>query len=78
MNRSSELIKGIYDRLEALEKAIEGEKELESVPELAKYHEYTIHDAMHKLREVVDELESIVPRDIWPYPTYGDLLYSVK
>ena len=78
LNRSSELIKGIYDRLEALEKAIEGEKDLESVPELAKYHEYTIHDAMHKLREVVDELESIVPRDIWPYPTYGDLLYSVK
>lgn len=78
LSKSSELIRLIYDRLETLEKAIDGEKEIESVPELAKYHEYTIHEAMHSLREAVDDLESIVPRDIWPYPTYGDLLYSIR
>ncbi len=78
LERTSRLIKEIYDRLQKLETAVAGEKEIESVPELAKYHEYTIHEAMHSLREAVDELESIVPRDLWPYPTYGDLLYSVR
>ncbi len=78
LNRSSELIKMIYDRLEILEEAIAGEKDIDSVSELARYHEYTIHEAMHSLREAVDSLESIVPRDIWPYPTYGDLLYSIR
>jgi glutamine synthetase len=33
---------------------------------------------MNELREVVDELETVVPSDIWPYPTYGEILYSVK
>ena len=31
-----------------------------------------------KLREVVDELETRVPKEIWPYPTYGEILYSVR
>ncbi len=78
LERSSRLIQDIYDRLEKLENAVKGESKITSVPELARYHEYTIHEAMHSLREAVDELESIVPRDIWPYPTYGDLLYSVR
>ena len=78
LEKASELIKQIYDRLEKMEKAIDGEKDIDSVPELARYHEYTIHEAMHSLREAVDALESIVPRDLWPYPTYGDLLYSVR
>lgn len=78
LERTSRLIKEIYDRLEKLESAVDGEKDIESIPQLARYHEYTIHEAMHSLREAVDELESIVPRDIWPYPTYGDLLYSVR
>ncbi len=78
LERTSGLIRAIYDRLEKLEAAVAGEKEIDSVPELARYHEYTIHEAMHSLREAVDELESIVSRDLWPYPTYGDLLYSVR
>ncbi len=78
LERTSRLIKAIYERLEKLEAAVAGEKEIESVPELARYHEYTIHEAMHSLREAVDELESIVSRDLWPYPTYGDLLYSIR
>ncbi len=78
LERTSRLIREIYDRLEKLESAVDGEKDIESIPQLARYHEYTIHEAMHSLREAVDELESIVPRDIWPYPTYGDLLYSVR
>jgi glutamine synthetase len=31
--------------------------------------------AMAKLREVVDELEAIVAADLWPLPTYRDLLF---
>ena len=32
---------------------------------------------MAALREVADELETIVARDIWPFPTYAELLFQV-
>ena len=78
LQRTSKLVTAICDRIEKLEQAMAGEKDIADVAELARYHEYMIHEAMHSLREAVDELESIVPRDLWPYPTYGDLLYSVR
>jgi len=33
--------------------------------------------AMEVLRAPVDHLEMIVDSDIWPMPTYGDLLFNV-
>ena len=66
------------ERLEKLEADIEKAKELEDTYELAKFHHDVIFADMNELREVVDELETVVPSDIWPYPTYGEILYSVK
>ena len=49
---------------------------------LLNSYKIEVHDVifadMNELREVVDELETVVPSDIWPYPTYGEILYSVK
>jgi glutamine synthetase len=33
--------------------------------------------AMTELRAVADELETIVAKDFWPFPTYGDLLFNI-
>lgn len=33
---------------------------------------------MEELRAYVDEMETLTSSDFWPYPTYFDLLYSVK
>lgn len=32
---------------------------------------------MEALRTPVDELEMIVDKDMWPMPSYGDLLFDV-
>jgi glutamine synthetase len=34
--------------------------------------------AMSELRVACDEAETITARSFWPYPTYGELLFSVK
>ena len=39
---------------------------------------HTIIPDMENLRAAVDEMESLTSADYWPYPTYFDLLYSVK
>lgn len=33
---------------------------------------------MEEVRRLVDEMETITSSDYWPYPTYYDILYSVK
>lgn len=36
-----------------------------------------VRDERAKLRMIVDAAEQIVARDLWPYPSYGDMLYTV-
>ena len=31
---------------------------------------------MQKLRAVTDEMETLTAADCWPYPSYGQLLFS--
>lgn len=33
--------------------------------------------AMNDLREDIDKLEAIIPRKLWPVPTYADILFSL-
>ena len=33
--------------------------------------------AMHALRSVADEAETVTPANLWPFPTYGELLFNV-
>ena len=78
LKRMSELVLMLTERLDTLAKDMAKEEEMSDVVELAKYHRETIEASMHSVREVVDEMETIVPLSIWPYPTYGQILYSVR
>ena len=49
-----------------------------SIIDLAKSYRSRVYTTMEKLRIVVDEAETLVGSDNWPYPTYGDLMFSVK
>ena len=40
------------------------------------YHE-NVTTAMEALRKPIDELEMIVDKEMWPYPSYADLLFEV-
>ena len=43
----------------------------------AKYYKDTIIPAMTELRSLCDEMEVNTASSVWPFPTYGDLLFSV-
>lgn len=45
--------------------------------EQAFYYKDEVKVAMEALRAPVDELEMMVDKDIWPYPTYADLMFEV-
>ncbi|MCI5700461.1 MAG: glutamine synthetase III [Lachnospiraceae bacterium] len=40
------------------------------------YHDVVV-PAMNELRAPIDELEMIVDKEVWPYPSYADLLFEV-
>ena len=46
--------------------------------EKAKYYRNNIFAKMEEIREVSDKLEALFPKDEWPFPTYTDLLYSIR
>nr|WP_302225968.1 glutamine synthetase III [uncultured Marvinbryantia sp.] len=78
------LLDEVSDLLEeakaALGRLIEADKAAESVEEgekLARYFHDTVVPAMAELRAPVDKLEMIVDKEVWPMPSYGDLLFEV-
>ena len=45
---------------------------------LAKYYRDNVLSVMNELREIGDTMEIDMASDCWPYPSYGDMLYSVQ
>lgn len=74
----SKLNTAAYKKTEKLEQAVLKAKEISETQELSMYYKDAVFAAMSELRITVDELETMVPADMWPYPSYGDMLFSVK
>jgi len=45
--------------------------------EQASLFRFDVFEKMAALRKVVDTLETLVDKDVWPMPTYSDLLFNV-
>ena len=81
---SSELLKTITGKLTEMKKATENLQTVESkasaMPqgkEQAFYYHDSVVTAMNELRKPADELEKLLDKEYWPFPTYADLLFEV-
>ncbi len=61
--------------LEELSKKV---KEIEESDAAACFYKYNIIPVMNSLRASVDEMETLCSSEHWCYPSYGDLLFSVR
>ena len=50
---------------------------MEDIKKQAFFYKDEVFAAMTELRAPVDELEMLVDKDVWPIPTYGDLIFEV-
>lgn len=67
----------LYRKVERLDSALlEGGNCSDSL-ELAQHYRRSVFAAMQEMRAVADEMETLLPRTNWPYPTYEELLFSV-
>lgn len=63
--------------LENLKNYMNNTTEITDVTAHAKYMHEVVVPAMEALRKPIDTLEMIVDKDLWPMPSYGDLLFEV-
>ena len=77
LTRISELLTIARKATVALQAAdTEANARPEGVERATAFKEQVI-PVMNELRDAVDELETMVAKDSWPVPTYGDLLFEV-
>jgi glutamine synthetase len=73
----AKLSSSLLKKLSVLENTILESKEERDIAAHATFYRDKIFTAMAELRLVVDELETLVARKHWPFPTYAQILYSV-
>ena len=75
----SSLLSSVYKYTDELKALIEkaGEKESDALL-YATFFKDEILPKMAQLREVVDEAETLTDKKYWPYPSYGEILSSVR
>lgn len=65
------------NKMKELEAAVCEAKNIEDLAESAKYYHDKVFALMGELREPADALELLVDKEMWPFPTYGDILFYV-
>ncbi len=65
------------EALVKLEKLEQEAAAMEDIKKQAFFYKDEVFAAMTELRAPVDELEMLVDKDVWPIPTYGDLIFEV-
>ncbi len=74
----STMIRAAYTTVKKLETDLVESKACPDSETLANFFKDTVIGDMKVLRATVDEMEAITSAEKWPYPSYGDLLFSVR
>jgi glutamine synthetase len=75
LEQASGLIGDLSDGIEELEKAIAKASKMSDVAKAAELYRDIVIAAMQKVRAASDGLEKIVDKDIWPLPSYAEMLF---
>ncbi|WP_432627030.1 glutamine synthetase III [Brotaphodocola sp.] len=77
LTETSALLSDMKVALAALADIVEECEGMESGSEQAHAYHDKVVPAMAALRAPADKLEMIVDKDLWPFPSYGDLMFEV-
>ena len=78
VTKLSALTDEITERTDTLEEAVVAVRDEEDIVAQAEAIRDTVLPKMSELRIPCDQAELLTAKSYWPFPTYGDLLFSVK
>jgi len=73
LDEITKLVKGLQDGAAALDKSLAHHSG--GLLDEAKHYSHHVVPGMLKVREVADKLEGLVADDLWPLPTYQEMLF---
>ena len=77
LSKISATVEVINEKAGILEKELIKTRSISSTEKKAESYRDKVFVAMQSLREDVDKLETLMPRDLWPVPTYADMLFKL-
>ena len=77
LGKASELLRDTNDRMKKLKVVVEQIPNQHEGRERAVFCRREVVPCMDGLRRPVDELEMIVDKQMWPMPSYGDIIFEV-
>ena len=77
VKKVNDLTAALSEKAYALSDAVVKAQGISDAEAQARCYHDEVFAEMQSLRAVVDELETIVGEDYWPYPTYDELLFNV-
>lgn len=60
-----------------MEKAVKDAEGLDTLHR-ARHYRHNVLPAMESLRNAVDSMEALCDKKCWPYPSIGEIIFSVK
>ncbi|MCR5250224.1 MAG: glutamine synthetase III [Lachnospiraceae bacterium] len=77
LKECTQLLKKMSEARDKLRKELDKAAALEDKKKQAFYFHDRICEDMLELRKHADALEMLVDKEMWPFPTYGDILFEV-
>ena len=77
LSRVSSHLASATKKLETLESARESAEETKDTEHRAQAFRDKVFTAQAALREDIDALEMLLPKDLWPVPSYADILFGL-
>ncbi|HBB75398.1 MAG TPA: glutamine synthetase type III [Planctomycetaceae bacterium] len=74
LDKLTKLVGSLEQRIDALEATLDHHGDGDLRREAGHFHDVVI-PALASLREAADQVESILPDDLWPLPTYREMLF---
>lgn len=78
ITKLSEDLSDLFLRTETLEEKVATAKGIEDKQEQANFYHDEVLSEMDEIRRISDGAEVYMPKEKWPFPTYGDLLFSIQ
>jgi len=75
LEKTNSLIEDLSAAIEALEKSVGKARATEKVSAKAKCYRTDVVPAMSEVRKAADTLEMIVDAELWPLPSYAEMLF---
>lgn len=74
----SDCLNDFYTNTESLETEIKEAHHIADADKKAYFCHDTVLCRMEKIRKLADTMETYTSKEYWPFPTYGDLLFSIQ